>query len=271
MPLELGVWRIDDGLTRVDFGPLDIESRLEKLLDEDIGIASPNWLVIGRQERTDYGPIVDLLAIDRDANLVVLELKRDKTYRDIVAQVLDYGSWVRELKDDQIAQIFDKYQKRWHSDLPLVSIDEAFQKKFGIAIPDEMNTTHELVVVAASLDPSTERVVRYLADEYGVRVNAVFFRVYRDGDREYLCRAWFRDPTEVTAGLSEETSAGEWNGEYYVSFGYEPAVVRDGLEKGYIIAGGGSWYSDKLANLEPDARIWANKPGSGYVGVGVVT
>jgi hypothetical protein len=271
MPLELGVWRIDTGLSAVDFGSLDIESRLEVILDENIGIASPNWLVIGRQVRTDYGPIVDLLAIDRDANLVVLELKRDKTYRDIVAQVLDYGSWVRELKDDQIAQIFDEYQKRWHKDRPLVSIDEAFKKKFGIAIPDEMNTTHELAVVAASLDPSTERVVRYLADEYGVRINAVFFRVFRDDDREYLCRAWFRDPAEVTAGLGEETSVGEWNGEYYVSFGYEAEVIRDGLERGYIVAGGGSWYTRTLANLEPGARIWVNVPGSGYVGVGMVT
>jgi hypothetical protein len=271
MPLELGVWRIDNGLKPVEFGPLDIESRLEDILDENVGIASPNWLVIGRQVRTDYGLFIDLLAIDRDANLVVLELKRDKTYRDLVAQVLDYGSWIRELKDDRIAQIFDEYQKRWHKDHTPVSIDEAFNKKFGIAMPDEMNSAHELVVVAASLDPSTERVVRYLADEYGVRINAVFFRVFRDGDREYLSRAWFRDPAEVTAGLGEETAAGEWNGEYYTSFGYDTEVVRDGLKRGYLVAGGGSWYSRTLAMLDPGARIWVNVPGSGYVGVGVVT
>jgi hypothetical protein len=270
MPLELGVWRINDGLKPVDFGPLDIESRLEDIIDSNVGIVSPNWLVIGRQVRTDQGLFIDLLAIDRDANLVVLELKRDKTYRDIVAQVLDYGSWVGELKDDRIAQIFDEYQKRWHKDDVLVSIDEAFKKKFGTAMPDEMNSAHELVVVAARLDPSTERVVRYLADEYGVRINAVFFRVFRDDDREYLSRAWFRDPAEVSAGLVEETTAGEWNGEYYASFGYDIEVVRDGLKRGYLVAGGGSWYSKTLAMLEPGARIWVNVPGSGYVGVGLV-
>lgn len=270
MPLELGVWRIDNGLKSVEFGPLDTESRLEDILDQNIDIASPNWLVIGRQVRTDHGLFVDLLAIDRDANLVVLEIKRDKTYRDIVAQLLDYGSWVRELKDDRIAQIFDEYQKRWHKDRALVSIDEAFNGKFGIAMPDEMNSVHELVVVAASLDPSTERVVRYLADEYGVRINALYFRVFRDGDREFLSRAWFRDPAEVTAGPGEETAGGEWNGEYYASFGYDTEVVRDGLKRGYLVAGGGSWYSRTLAMLEPGARIWVNVPSSGYVGVGIV-
>jgi hypothetical protein len=271
MPLELGVWRVDDGLKPVEFGSLNIESRLEDILDKDVGIASPNWLVIGRQVCTDHGLFIDLLAVDRDANLIVLELKRDKTYRDIVAQLLDYGSWVRDLKDDRIAKIFDEYQKSWHKDRPAVSIDEAFTSKFGIAMPEEMNSAHELVVVASSLDASTERVVRYLADEYGVRINAVFFRVFRDGDREYLSRAWFRDPAEVTAGPGEETATGEWNGEYYASFGYSLEVVLDGLQRGYIVAGGGSWYSKTLGLLELGARVWVNVPGSGYVGVGEVT
>jgi hypothetical protein len=30
-------------------------------------------------------------------------------------------------------------------------------------------------------------------------------------------------------------------------------------------------YSRTLTNLEPGARIWVNRPGSGYVGVGMVT
>ncbi|MFH7326120.1 hypothetical protein [Desulfurivibrio sp. C05AmB] len=271
MPLEFGVWRIDGGLKPVDFSPLDIESRLEDILDANIGIASPNWLVIGRQVRTDHGLFIDMLAIDGDANLVVLELKRDKTYRDIIAQVLDYGSWVRDLTDDRIAQIFDEYQKRWHKDHALISIDEAFKKKFGISMPDEMNSSHELVVVAANLDASTERIVRYLADEYGVRINAVFFQVFQDDGREYLGRAWLRDPAEVTAGLSEVIKTGEWNGEYYVSFGYDHEVVRDGLKRGYLVAGGGLWYSKTLEMLKPGDRIWVNVPGSGYVGVGEVT
>ena len=270
MPLELGVWKINNGIVPVEFVSFDLEARLEDILDENIEIASPNWLVIGRQVRTGHGQIIDLLAIDRDANLVVLELKKDKTYRDIVAQVLDYGSWVRELKDEQIAQIFDDYQVRWHKDREPLSIDEVFSEKFRVSLPNEMNSTHELVVVASGLDSSTERIVRYLADEYGVQINAIFFRVFRDGDREYLSRAWFRDPAEVTAGLVDESARGEWNGEYYVSFGYDIETVRDGLKHGYIVAGGGTWYSRTLEMLEPGARIWVNVPSSGYIGMGIV-
>ena len=51
-------------------------------------------------------------------------------------------------------------------------------------LPDELNASHELVIVAARLDSSTERIVRYLAAEYGARINALFFRVFKDGERE---------------------------------------------------------------------------------------
>ncbi|HEY3406632.1 MAG TPA: hypothetical protein VGK53_00510 [Propionicimonas sp.] len=61
-------------------------------------ILGERLLAIGRQVHTPYGKIIDLLAIDADGNLHVLELKRDMTPRDVVAQALDYGSWVRWLQ-----------------------------------------------------------------------------------------------------------------------------------------------------------------------------
>ncbi|MGB4171529.1 MAG: endonuclease NucS domain-containing protein, partial [bacterium] len=145
MPLELGVWRIDNGDTQpVEFAAMDFENRLEDILHKNIDIASPNWLIIGRQVPTDYGGIIDLLAMDRDANLIVIELKRDKTPRDIVAQLLDYGSWVAHLEVEHITQIFDEYQRKWQKG-KIVSIDEAFKEAFGATIPEEMNASHELV------------------------------------------------------------------------------------------------------------------------------
>jgi hypothetical protein len=59
MPLELGVWRIDGELRRLDTQPLNLESRLEDILEQDIDIASPDWMVIGRQLPTPHGGRVD--------------------------------------------------------------------------------------------------------------------------------------------------------------------------------------------------------------------
>jgi hypothetical protein len=271
MPVEVGVWRIDQGLKALSFEAMAAEARLEELLDEQIAIAAPHLMVIGRQVRTAFDKIIDLLAIDIEGNLAVLELKRDKTYRDIVAQVLDYGSWVADLRDEDIARIFQEYQTRWHPLLAARSINAAFCARFGVSeMPEELNDDHELIIVAASLDPSTERIVKYLGEHHDVNINAVFFRFFRDGDREYLTRAWLREPTAVSAEPGADAPRADWNDEYYVSFG-AGRNWEEARKYGFIAGGGGSWYSNTLSMLEPGARVWVNTPGDGYVGVGEVT
>jgi RecB family endonuclease NucS len=109
MAIEIGIWRIDKELTPVEYSKLDLESRLQDILCNDISIADPNLMVIGREVLTAYGKRIDILAINRDGHLVVIELKRDRTPRDIVAQTLEYGSWIRNLENDEIAQIYSHY------------------------------------------------------------------------------------------------------------------------------------------------------------------
>jgi hypothetical protein len=97
--------------------------------------------------------------------------------------------------------------------------------------------------------------------------------VFRDGDREYLIRVWLREPTETDMAVDESRVAGEWNGEYYVSFGHDlnGRNWEDAVRYGFVSAGGGTWYSQTLRMLQPNGRVWVNVPGGvGYVGVGVV-
>jgi hypothetical protein len=272
MPVEFGIWRIDSGINPVSFGTMDLESRLEEILEKDITIASPNWMIIGRQVHTEWDGRIDLLAIDQQGNLVVIELKRNKTPRDILAQALDYGSWVRTLKSDGIAKIHSEYRAKYHPSEPDQSLDEAFLKRFALkSMPDELNDQHELVIVASSLDPSTERVVKYLAEYHELSINALFFRTFKDVDREYLTRAWLTEPTTSSPAVTDTDLRGEWNGEYYVSFGVnDKRDWDDAVKFGFVSAGGGEWYTSTLRLLEPGARIWVNVPGVGYVGVGEV-
>ena len=62
-------------------------------------------MLIGRQEDTGFGGRIDLLAIAPDGSLVLIELKRDRTPRDVVAQALDYASWVEKLRAEDIAAL----------------------------------------------------------------------------------------------------------------------------------------------------------------------
>lgn len=65
--------------------------------------------MVGRQVETDFGGLIDLLCVDAAGDLVVVELKRDKTPREITAQALDYASWVVNLTHERVTSIAEAY------------------------------------------------------------------------------------------------------------------------------------------------------------------
>jgi RecB family endonuclease NucS len=109
LPVGFGIWRIDGGLRRVPFIKLGDESRLEDILVRDVSVLRLDAMVVGRQVATSYGKRIDLLAIDAGDDLYAIELKRDGTPREVVAQLLDYGSWVKDLGHEDISALFSEH------------------------------------------------------------------------------------------------------------------------------------------------------------------
>ena len=266
MSIEVAIWRIDEGNHPVPLDGMDYEQRLQDIIAADFSIVDPSLMVIGREVATSYGGRIDLLAIDADGNLIIVELKRGQTPREVVAQILDYASWVRHMTSEQIADVFIDYQRRFLNRETPEGINNALHEKFK-TIPDELNSSRRLVIVAGEVDPSTQRVVLYLQEEYGVEINVVVFRRFQDADREYLTRTWLSEPS--TEASPRVISKGEWNGEYYVSFGEGPTRRwNDAKRYGFVSAGGGDWYVRTLGILQTGNRVWVSVPGKGYVGVG---
>jgi hypothetical protein len=229
-------------------------------------------LLIGRQVYTDFGKYIDLLAIDASGSIIVIELKKHKTPRDVVAQTIDYAAWIEKLPTERIGQIYQSFAGLYN--LPIDSIDAAFQNKFGSKPTDEeINSSHQMVVVAAELDASTERIITYLNDKASVPVNAVFFSAFQDGGNQYLSRAWMIDPGEVEERAINVGQRNDWNGEYYASYGAHEGgrSWADAQKYNLFSAGGGRWYSKTLFKLKSGDRLWANIPKTGYVGVAEVT
>lgn len=201
MPVEMGMWRIDrDTPKRLTSAMLPSEATLEQYLEKDPSLLEGRLLVIGRQVKTPHGKLIDLLAMDGEGNLHVLELKRDKTPRDVVAQVLDYGSWVSTLDRDSIIDLANH-----HLDVPFES---AFEEVFGTSAPDELNAALQLTIVATDLDPGSERIVTYLRT-FGVPVNAVFFSYLEDDGRRYLARSGWRGRTSEPGGTTRKDQEGQ--------------------------------------------------------------
>jgi hypothetical protein len=269
MPIEVGIWRINGGIKKVNFSLIEAEGKLEAILCKDIGVLDAGLMIIGHQIPTSYGTIIDILAIDAQGDLTVIELKRSKTPREVVAQILDYASWVQTLTYEQITTLYaDRHQGQ--------RFEQAFSEQFETDPPEGLNENHRLVIVASELDNSTERIINYLSSGFGVPINAVFFRYFRDGENEYLTRSWLIDPNQAEAQASKAASSRSgkeaWNGrDWYVSLGVGESRSWDDCQKyGFVSAGGGHWYINTLQLLPAGARVFVCVPKKGYVGVGIV-
>src|SRR6056297_1467632 len=153
MPIQHAVWTVSQDPTEIQQGTLPSEQMLEDMIVAQPLILSSEWMLIGRQIDTGHGGRIDLLAIAPDGSLVLVELKRDRTPREVVAQALDYAAWVESLDAEDVVRIYGRFRQG-------ESLTNDFHHRFGQPLDEEMiNQTHQVVIVAATLDVSSERIV----------------------------------------------------------------------------------------------------------------
>jgi hypothetical protein len=266
MPVKFGLWRVDGTIVQqVPPTVIASEERLEEIIEAQIDVLGlGNLFQIGRQIITDFGKRIDLLSIDGQGDLHVIELKKDRTPREVVAQSLEYGFWVQGLSFEAIRELYGKHHQG-------DDFDSAFTSHFEADLPEAINTTHHLVVVATGMDTSTEQIVEYVRG-YGVPINVLFFEYLQDGDREYLARSWLTDPEIESTGSSSGKKQAPWNGrDFFVAVGENHHRNWEDMRRyGFVSAGHGEKYRKAMSNLFEGARVWAAIPGVGYVGVGKV-
>ena len=168
MPTAIRIWKVttDGSLSSIPNTQINSEEQLETWLEQDISIISTDYMVIGRQVTTDFGGVIDLLCLDSSGDIVVVELKPGKTPREVAAQALDYASWVTDLSHQWITEIANDYLAENKS------LETAFQVTFGDELLETLNEGHSMLIVAESMDSSTERIVKYLSAQ-GIRINVL--------------------------------------------------------------------------------------------------
>jgi hypothetical protein len=77
-------------------------------------------------------------------------------------------------------------------------LEAAFASRFGAEVPEALNQTHKMLIVASAIDPSSERIIRYLSEHHGVNINAVTFQFFRASSQsELLARVFLTEPSQV--------------------------------------------------------------------------
>ena len=108
MPVHHTIWRVGENPQPLTISKLATEKLLQKMIIHDSSILSDQWMIIGEEVNTLDSGRIDLLAIAPDASLILIELKRDRTPRVVVAQALDHASRVDDLTADRLSQIYEK-------------------------------------------------------------------------------------------------------------------------------------------------------------------
>lgn len=154
------------------------EAELEGIIEEnpELLFDGEPLLTVGRQVPTSHGRQLDLLLVDGSGRTVVVEFKKDRVPRDVVAQALEYAAFVSTLDYDSLNTVATRYfGARGDDSSDLV---QAFVKTFGQSDEETTapvwNADQRVVVAAVEMSEDIADVARYLRLK-GLNVSAVEF------------------------------------------------------------------------------------------------
>src|ERR1044071_4741215 len=162
-----------DGLVRLKdtaFSDEGVRERddLQRLLREQIDIISPDTLVIAEEfcDWEDSRRRIDLLGLDKEANLVVIELKRTDDGGHMELQALRYAAMISTMTFDKVVQVYTEYLGRDNGDenaernlLEFLEWDESDNENFAQEV--------RIVLVSAEFSKEITSTVLWLND-YGL-------------------------------------------------------------------------------------------------------
>ncbi len=134
---------------------------------------------------------LDLLAIDKQGNLVIIENKLDDSGRDVVWQTLKYASYCANLKKQQVVEIFQRYldeQARQEAKEP-ESAQSVLLEFLGAEDLQsvQINTlkSQRLILVAAKYRKEVTNTVLWLS-QFGIDCRCFKVTLYQTGDELFL-------------------------------------------------------------------------------------
>lgn len=220
---------IEEGIVeKVKSDSIDYECYFESWLENSPSLLFDNEddgntvLWIGRQVTAnvgDVGKFPDLIGIDASGDLVIVELKKGKTPREVIAQILEYASWGSLLSYNDLDDLTRSYYAN-DTNNSGKSLEELFQEVFNIEDDinkeDDFNRKQKLYIVAEEVSPIVRQVSEHLRDTYKVNINHLEYQVLRTKEGEYLLSVEktlgfdINRNNSIKSGINVSTTG--WNG-----------------------------------------------------------
>lgn len=148
---------------------------LEQWLASSPQVLGESLLVLATEHVLPTNLRIDILALDRHANIVVVELKRDKSGGDIEWQSIKYASYCSNLSADEIYQILAAYLKL-NTDQARAKVEEFIEDEL-----DNLNQDQRIILVAGEFHSDVALTVLWLR-EYDIDVRCVRLGCFADTD-----------------------------------------------------------------------------------------
>ena len=150
---------------------IELESHLENWVENSPWALTGEPLIwIGRQTSAIVEGVTvfpDLLGVDIEGHLVIVELKKDKAPREVIAQLLEYAAWAKTLTDEEIHQIGDAYfQTRGE-------FQASFCEEFDTDEVPPLNRSLRLFIVAQRIPDRILKVCQFLRDSHDMDINCI--------------------------------------------------------------------------------------------------
>lgn len=134
---------------------------------------------------------LDLLAIDKQGNLVIIENKLDDSGRDVVWQALKYASYCANLKKQQVVEIFQRYldeqarQEAKESENAQSLLLEFLGAEDLQSVQINTLKSQRLILVAAKYRKEVTNTVLWLS-QFGIDCRCFKVTLYQTGDELFL-------------------------------------------------------------------------------------
>jgi len=156
---------------------------LQRLLRSQIEIVSPDTLVIAEEFSQWEGSHrrIDLLGIDKNANLVVIELKRSEDGGHMELQSIRYAAMISAMTFERAVEVYTEFLERIGSS---ESARTSLLKFLEWDEPDEDRFAQDVRIVLVSAEFSKELTTSVIwLNERGLDIECVRIKPYSDNGR----------------------------------------------------------------------------------------
>jgi len=178
------------GVTEIDFSGHRFRERydIQEWLESTPEIFGEALLVIAKEQSCFEGTRErpDLVALDKEGNLVIIELKRDDSGSTVEWQAIKYASYYSRFNSEKIVNTYWEYLKSSadNQDVELAEAQGGIAEFTGEASLDSLNAKQRIILVSHRFAREVISAVYWLIDKYDMEIKCLQLIPYFDADKD---------------------------------------------------------------------------------------